>query len=49
MIKNVIFDLGNVVLKLKWEKVLNRYSDNEAAEYQLYPYFSYKPTCSEGI
>ena len=29
MIKNVIFDLGNVVLKLKWEKVLNRYSDNE--------------------
>lgn len=30
MIKNVIFDLGNVVLKLKWEKVLNAYLDNES-------------------
>ena len=30
MIKNVIFDLGNVVLKLKWENVLNRYSNNKA-------------------
>ena len=29
MIKNVIFDLGNVVLKLKWDIVINRYSDNE--------------------
>lgn len=28
MIKNVIFDLGNVVLKLKWDIVLDRYSDN---------------------
>lgn len=28
MIKNVIFDLGNVVLKLRWDIVLNRYSDN---------------------
>lgn len=28
MIKNVIFDLGNVVLKLRWDIVLNKYSDN---------------------
>lgn len=28
MIKNIIFDLGNVVLKLRWDIVLNRYSDN---------------------
>ena len=28
MIKNVIFDLGNVVLKLRWDIVLDRYSDN---------------------
>ena len=29
MIKNVIFDLGNVVLKLKWNVVLDKYSDNQ--------------------
>ncbi len=29
MIKNIIFDLGNVVLKLKWEIVLSRFSNNE--------------------
>lgn len=29
MIKNVIFDLGNVVVKLKWNIVLDKYSDNE--------------------
>ena len=29
MIKNVIFDLGNVVLKLKWDIVITRYTDNE--------------------
>lgn len=28
MIKNVIFDLGNVVLKLKWDIVLNRYTND---------------------
>ena len=28
MIKNVIFDLGNVVLKLRWDIVLDKYSDN---------------------
>ena len=28
MIKNVIFDLGNVLLKLRWDIVLNRYSNN---------------------
>lgn len=28
MIKNVIFDLGNVVLKLKWNIVLDKYSNN---------------------
>ena len=28
MIKNVIFDLGNVVLKLKWDNVINKYSNN---------------------
>ncbi len=28
MIKNVIFDLGNVVLKLRWDIVLNKYSNN---------------------
>lgn len=28
MIKNIIFDLGNVVLKLKWENVLNKFSNN---------------------
>lgn len=28
MIKNVIFDLGNVVLKLKWDIVLNRYTED---------------------
>ena len=26
MIKNVIFDLGNVVLKLKWNIVIDRYT-----------------------
>lgn len=30
MIKNIIFDLGNVVLKLKWEIVLNKFSDNDS-------------------
>ena len=29
MIKNVIFDLGNVVLKLKWNIVLDKYSEND--------------------
>lgn len=29
MIKNIIFDLGNVVLKLKWNIVLDSYSSNE--------------------
>lgn len=29
MIKNVIFDLGNVVLKLKWNIVLEKYSKND--------------------
>ena len=29
MIKNVIFDLGNVVLKLKWDIVLDKYSNNK--------------------
>lgn len=28
MIKNIIFDLGNVVLKLRWDIVLDKYSDN---------------------
>lgn len=28
MIKNIIFDLGNVVLKLKWDIVLDKYSNN---------------------
>lgn len=28
MIKNVIFDLGNVILKLKWDIVLDKYSNN---------------------
>ena len=28
MIKNVIFDLGNVVLKLKWNIVIDRYTTN---------------------
>lgn len=33
MIKNIIFDLGNVVLKLKWDIVLDRYtSDKETKE-----------------
>lgn len=26
MIKNIIFDLGNVVLKLKWNKVIDKYT-----------------------
>ena len=29
MIKNIIFDLGNVVLKLKWEIVINRFAKND--------------------
>lgn len=29
MIKNVIFDLGNVVVKLKWDIVINKYTQNE--------------------
>lgn len=29
MIKNIIFDLGNVVLKLKWDIVINRFAKNE--------------------
>ena len=29
MIKNVIFDLGNVVLKLKWNIVIDKYTQNE--------------------
>lgn len=29
MIKNVIFDLGNVVLKLKWNVVLDKHVENE--------------------
>lgn len=29
MIRNVIFDLGNVVLKLKWNIVLDKYSEND--------------------
>lgn len=28
MIKNVIFDLGNVILKLKWNIVIDKYSNN---------------------
>ena len=28
MIKNIIFDLGNVVLKLRWDIVLKKYSNN---------------------
>jgi len=29
MIKNIIFDLGNVVLKLKWNLVVDRYASND--------------------
>lgn len=29
MVKNIIFDLGNVVLKLKWNIVLDKYSEND--------------------
>ncbi len=29
MIKNIIFDIGNVVLKLRWDIVLNKYSNNQ--------------------
>ena len=29
MIKNIIFDLGNVVLKLKWNIVIKRYTNNK--------------------
>ena len=29
MIKNIIFDLGNVILKLNWDNVLNKYSHND--------------------
>lgn len=28
MVKNIIFDLGNVVLKLKWKLVIERYTNN---------------------
>lgn len=29
MIKNIIFDLGNVVFKLKFENVINNFTQNE--------------------
>jgi len=29
MIKNIIFDLGNVILKLNWDSVIEKYSSND--------------------